>query len=161
MELSVVLGFLRECLFLLIILGIFLFTAFKKGRQTVTNIILGLYLALLISKEFPFYDSIFSSTTAPQSEAAVMLAIFMFFTVIATLLFSRILPREYDETAMEGFGRKLLLAIGGTILVIIFSYHVLPITEFIHPGSPINYLFGSAEYFFYWLLVPLIILFFV
>ncbi len=159
MELSAVLSFINECLYLLIVLGIFMFFALKKGRQTVTNIILGLYLALLISKEFPFYGAIFNSTTTPQSEAAVMLVIFTFFTVVATMLFSRILPREYDEGMMEGFGKKLLLAIGGTILVMIFSYHVLPVTEFIHPGSPINYLFGSAEYYFYWLLVPLIILF--
>ncbi len=161
MELSAVLSFINECLYLLIVLGIFMFFALKKGRQTVTNIILGLYLALLISKEFPFYGAIFNSTTTPQSEAAVMLVIFTFFTVIATMLFSRILPREYDEGVMEGFGKKFLLAVGGTILVMIFSYHVLPVTEFIHPGSPINYLFGSAEYYFYWLLVPLLILFFV
>ncbi len=161
MELSAVLSFINECLYLLIVLGIFMFFALKKGRQTVTNIILGLYLALLISKEFPFYGAIFNSTTTPQSEAAVMLVIFTFFTVVATMLFSRILPREYDEGVMEGFGKKFLLAVGGTILVMIFSYHVLPVTEFIHPGSPINYLFGSAEYYFYWLLVPLLILFFV
>ncbi len=161
MELSAVVSFVQETFYLLVVFAVFLFFAIKKGRQTVTNIILGLYLALLISIQFPFYDSIFNSTTTPQSEAAIMLVLFAFFTFVATMLYSRILPREYDETAMEGFGRKLMLAIGGTILVMTFSYHVLPVTEFIHPGSPINYLFGSAEYFFYWLLVPLFILFIV
>lgn len=161
MELAAVLGFLKESIYLLIVFAVFMLFAIKRGRQTVTNIILGLYLALLISIQFPFYDSIFSSTTTAESEAAVKLVLFAFFTFVATMLFSRILPREYDETAMEGFGRKLVLAAAGTILVMIFSYHVLPVTEFIHPGSPINYLFGSSENFFYWLLVPLIILYFV
>lgn len=159
MELSAVVSFLNESLYLLVVLGGFLFVALKKGRQTVTNIILGLYLALLISKEFPFYGAIFNSTTTPASEAAIMLFLFGCFTFAATLLFARILPREYDEKAMEGFGRKLALALAGTVLVMIFSYHVLPVTEFIHPGSPINALFGEASYYFYWLLFPLIVLF--
>ncbi len=159
MEISAIMSFIQESLYLIIVFAVFLIFAIKKGRQTVTNIILGLYLALLISKEFPFYDSIFNSTTSPQSEAVVMLVIFMFFTLVATMLFARILPREYDEGPMQGLGRKILLALGGTILVIIYSYHVLPVTEFIHPGSPINYLFSSADNFFYWLLVPLLILF--
>lgn len=161
MELAAILSFLKESLYLLVVLGVFLFVAMKKGRQTVTNLILGLYLALLISIEFPFYDSIFNSTTTPKSKAAVMLIIFAFFTALSTMLFIRILPREYDEGTFEGLGRKISLALGGTILIMIFSYHVLPVTEFIHPGSPINYLFASAGNFFYWLLVPLLILFIV
>lgn len=159
MEISAILSFLQESLYLIIVLSVFLVFAIKKGRQTVTNIILGLYLALLISKEFPFYDAIFGSSTSAQSKSVVMLVIFTVFTILATMLFVRILPREYDEGPMQGIGRKFLLALGGTILVIIFSYHVLPVTEFIHPGSPINYLFGSHDYYFYWLLVPLLILF--
>ncbi len=161
MELTAIISFLKESLYLLVVLGIFLTIAIRRGRQTVTNVILGLYLALLISIEFPFYDSIFNSTTTPKSKAAIMLIIFGFFTALATMLFARILPREYDERPFEGFGKKLSLALGGTVLIMIFSYHVLPVTEFIHPGSPINYLFAEAGNFFYWLLVPLLILFIV
>ena len=161
MELDVVLGFLKESLYLIIVFGLFLTLAFNKGRQTVTNVILGLYLALLISLEFPFYDALLQNTSSDVSESILRLSIFAIFTGLATLLFTRVLPREYSEGTFEGFGKKLLLVSGGTILVMIFSYHVLPVTDFITPGSPINYLFGSEETFFYWLLVPIVILFFV
>jgi hypothetical protein len=159
MDATVLLGFLKESLFLIIVLGIFLILAIKKGRQTVTNIILGLYLALLISIEFPFYDVLLSESTSASSEAIIRLLIFIAFAVVSTLLFIRVLPREYDEGSFEGFGRKLLLAIGGTILVMIYSYHVIPVTDYIIPGSPINFLFGSEQTFFWWLLAPIAILF--
>lgn len=161
MDLAALASLLKESLYLIIILMIFLVIAIKKGRQTVTNIILGLYLALLISKEFPFYDSILGASSSAGSESVLKIILFTVFAVIATILFARILPREYDEGPMEGLGRKFLLACAGTVLLVIFSYHVLPITEFIHPGSPINYLFGSTEVFFYWLLLPLAVLFIV
>ena len=159
MDTASILGFLYESIYMIAVFGVFLFFALRKGRQTVTNIILGLYLALLISIQFPFYDLILGSASNPKTESILMLIVFTAFTFVATLLFHRILPREYDEGALEGFGRKLLLAIGGTVLVMAYSYHALPVTELITPGSPIQYLFGSADSFFYWLIAPIIILF--
>tara|TARA_B100000745_G_C20148193_1_gene393674 strand:- start:1925 stop:2410 length:486 start_codon:yes stop_codon:yes gene_type:complete len=160
MDTSAILGFLHESIYMIAVFGVFLFFALKKGRQTVTNIILGLYLAFLISIQFPFYDTILGSASNAKSESILMLIVFAAFTFGATILFHRILPREYDEGSFEGFGRKLLLALGGTVLVMAFSYHALPVTDLITPGSPIQYLFGSESSFFYWLIVPLIILFF-
>ena len=159
MDTVAILGFLQESLFMIIVFGIFLFLALKKGRQMVTNVILGLYLALLISIEFPYYDAILGSTSSAKSESMLMLVVFTVFTFFATLLFIRILPREYDETAFEGFWKKFLLASAGTVLVMAYSYHALPVTELITPGSPINYLFASSQSFFYWLIAPIIVLY--
>lgn len=158
MDTGVIISFLQESLYLIVVFGIFMFFAMKKGRQTVTNMILGLYLALLISIEFPFYDSLLSGSSA-GAESVVKLIVFAVFAFISTWLYTRILPREYSEKPFEAFWKKFLLAAAGTILVMIYSYHVLPITEFITPGSPINYLFGSEQSFFWWLMAPIAILF--
>ena len=161
METDIIISFLRECLYLLVVFGLFMIYAIKFGRQTITNLILGLYLALLISLEFPYYDFILGNTSSEKSQSILMIFVFLIFTVAATKLFSRILPREYSEGSFEGFGKKLALAISATVLVMIFSYHVLPVTDLITPGSPINYLFGSEQSFFWWLMAPLAILFLV
>jgi len=159
MDTTTILSFLNESLFMIIVFTIFMFLALKKGRQTVTNVILGLYLALLISIEFPYYDAILGSASSAKSESILMLIVFATFTFLATVLFHRILPREYDETSFEGFGKKFLLAAAGTVLVMAYSYHALPVTDLITPGSPINYLFASSQSFFYWLIAPIIILY--
>lgn len=161
MDTATVWGFIQECLYLLIVFGVFFVYTMSKGRQSITNLILGLYFALLISLEFPYYDLILGNTSNAKSEAILSIIVFTTFTIFATVLFARLMPREYDEGKFEGFGKKVLLAASATVLVMIFSYHVLPVTDIITPGSPINYLFSSGQSFFWWLMAPLVLLFLV
>lgn len=159
MEIDYFVILLKESLYVILIFAAFLSLAIFKGRQTVTNLILGLYFALLLSLQFPYYDELLSDISNSRDQAIFSIIIFIGFTALATWLFTRILPREYSEKKFEGFGRKFALALGGTILVMIYSYHALPVTDLISPGGPMTSLFGSAEYFFWWLLVPIGILF--
>jgi hypothetical protein len=121
--------------------------------------ILGLYFALLISIEFPYYNLLFDGTENKTVESVALLVIFAVLTILFTILFARLMPREYAEGKFEDFWKKILLASAATVLVMAFSYHALPVTEIITPGSPIAYLFGSTSSFFWWLLVPIVILF--
>ncbi len=149
----------QEYLFLILVFVCFLAYAVSAGRQSITNIILGLYFALLISIEFPYYEVILGATSNEKTESILMLIVFGLFTLGGTILFARLMPREYSEKKFEGFWRKILLAAGATMLVMAFSYHALPVTDIITPGSPIQFLFGSEGSFFYWLIAPIIILF--
>ena len=122
------------------------------------NIICGLYLALLINIQFPYFDTMFSDLKQPEVIATAKLVVFIITLVLTTLLFKRIMPSEFLENKFESFHKKIALAIGATILVMIFSFNILPVTEFLTPSSPIQSIFAPHEYFFWWLLVPLVIL---
>lgn len=159
MDMAGIIGMLQESLFMVLVFACFLVYAVSAGRQSITNIILGLYFALLISLEFPYYDLILGTTSNQKTESILMLIVFGLFTLCATILFARLMPKEYSEKKFEGFWKKILLAAAATVLVMSFSYHALPVTDIITPGSPIQYLFGSEQAFFYWLIVPFIILF--
>ncbi len=161
MDVSGLTGLIQESLFMVLVFVCFLIYAISVGRQSITNIILGLYFALLISIEFPFYDLILGTTSNEKTESILMLIVFGLFTLFATILFARLMPREYSEKKFEGLWKKLLLACAATALVMSFSYHALPVTDFITPGSPIQYLFGSEGAFFYWLIAPIVVLFLV
>jgi glucose-6-phosphate-specific signal transduction histidine kinase len=150
---------LQESLFMVVVFLGFLMYAMSSGRQAVTNLILGLYFALLISIEFPYYTVLIGGTSSVKTESIVMLIVFAVFTLGATILFARLMPREYAEKKFEGFWKKLLLASAATVLVMSFSYHALPVTEIINPGGPIQYLFASSQSFFYWLIAPIIVLY--
>lgn len=146
-------------LYMIIVFGVFLVYSIAMGRQSITNLILGLYFALLISIEFPYYGLIQGGTSDKHIESILMVVVFVVFTVISTILFARLMPREYSEKKFESFWQKLLLTAGATILVMSFSFHALPVTDLITPGSQIQYLFGADNSFFYWLLAPIVILF--
>ena len=159
MDLGYILNFAYEIAYFLGVLVLFLVFAVSKGRQAVVNIIFGLYLALLISLVFPYYNQIFESVSG-QSESTVRLVFFAILTILTTKLCARIMPDEFQEEKFESFDKKLLLAASATILVMIFSFHVLPVTELLTPGTPIQSLFAPEQYFFWWLLVPLAAIYF-
>lgn len=159
MDTSALVSTLHESLFVIVVFGVFLFYGIVRGRQAITNVILGLYFALLITLEFPYFDAILGNVADARTQSMVMIGIFAVFTILATLLFSRLLPREYEEGKFEAFGKKFVFAIAATILVMAYSYHALPVTEFIDPGSPIQSLFAPEQGFFLWLMVPLVLLF--
>ena len=161
MDWGYILNFIYEIAYFLGVFSFFFVFAVFKGRQAIMNVIVGLYLALLISIEFPNYDQIFSGLESSQSLAAAKLAFFAFITLFTTTLCYRIMPDEFREQKFESFGKKILLALGASILVMTFSFQVLPVTEFLVPGTPLQSLFGPEVFFFWWLLVPLVILYIV
>jgi hypothetical protein len=161
MNWAFIIDFLIEIGYLLLVFGVLFGYAIFKGRQAIMNLILGLYIALLISVEFPYYDFILQSLESQQSIAIMKLAFFGLVTGLSTLLFFRIMPDEFRENRFESMGKKILLTLAATVLVMIFSFHVLPVTEFLTPGTPIQSLFAPAEFFFWWLLVPLVALYIV
>ena len=159
MDTTFFLNFISEIAYFLIVFGVLFAFAIFKGRQAIINIIVALYLALLISIEFPYYDQVLGSITGAMSVSAAKLSIFLVFTLLMTILCFRIMPDEFREMKLESLRKKFTYALLATVLVMIFSFNVLPVTEFLTPGTPLQTLFAPQEYFFWWLILPLIGLF--
>jgi len=153
-----VFDFLTEIAYVLFVFVLAIMFAIFVGRQAIMNLTVALYLALLIAIEFPNYNAIFGAADTPMA-AATKLGFFVVITLFTTALCYRIMPREFRENRFESIGRKLLLAFGVTILIVTFSFNVFPVAEFLTPGTPIQSLFAPQAYFFWWLLVPLVILY--
>jgi phage-related holin len=157
-QISGVLGIMRELAVPLVIFIALLIYSVIRGQRALTSVLLSLYISLLVSLEFPYYDVVASKLTFMSGEAVRML-LFGVFTALGTILMEKILSRLLDETAFEGITKKAILAVLVTILLLSYSYHVLPLTKLIDPGSQMSALFGPKEYFFWWLTIPLIGLF--
>jgi hypothetical protein len=160
MDWNIVTEVVSEFAYLLVVFSVMWCIAVFRGRQAIMNLIFGLYLALLISIQFPYYDQIFGAL-AGAGLATGKLIIFGLFTLLATWLFARVMPDEFQERKLETMHKKVLLAASATVLVMIFSFNVLPVTDFLTPGTPIQSIFGPESYFFAWLMLPLVILFFI
>ena len=150
----VVLDFVRELIVPLLVFGALFIYSIIRGQRALTSIILSLYVSLLISLEFPYYELLYQKLTFLGKEGINML-MFAIFTALGTILFEKILSRLLDETAFEGIWKKLVLAVLGTTLLMAYSYHVLPVIQFIDPGAEIAKIFAPQAYFFWWLILPL------
>mgnify|MGYP003420101187 FL=1 len=153
MDTASLIALLKESLFLVVVFGAFFVYAMAKGRYALINIIFGLYIALLISRTFPYYNSL-------SSGALTKVLVFIVFVIAGAILMRRHIPGDDYEPAFQSFGKKFILATLATILVMTFSFHAFPGAEIVHPGTPIQALFAPPEYFFWWLVLPLLALFF-
>ena len=160
MDTGSLISILQESLFVIVVFMSFLIFAMMRGRQGLTNVILGLYFALLLTLKFPYFEILIGGADGPKAQSSIMIMVFITFTILSTMFFGKLMPRDYDEGAFEGFGKKILFALAGTILVMAYSYHALPITELVNPGSPMQALFGPEGGFFWWMLAPAVLLFF-
>lgn len=150
---------IKESAFLLSTFGICLIYAMWKGRYALVNAIFALYLALLISLKFPYYARIGGADV--HNAAILKIAVFIAIVIFGIILFRRHIPGDDYEGFFQSFGTKILLAASATVLVMIFSFHALPVTEILTPGTPIQSLFAPEQNFFWWLILPLIVLLFV
>jgi hypothetical protein len=159
MDTTEIITLLKESIFTIVVFSGFLVYAMAKGRYVLINAIFALYLALLISVEFPYYRELMNGEG--ESGAFAKILVFIGFVIAGMILFRRHIPGDDYEPAFQGLHKKILLAFMATILVMAFSFHALPVTDIITPSSPIQSLFAPEGNFFWWLLVPLITLFFV
>ncbi len=160
MDYGIIIDYLQSALLPILIFIALLFYTMIRGRRSITSLILGLYFALLVTLEFPYHDVVDTWLGAFISKNTAAMIVFALFTAIAAVLMDRLLFYRIDESAFQAFPKKITLALLGTILIMAFSFHVLPVTDFINPGAPASQLFGPQEYFFWWLIIPLIGLFF-
>jgi fumarate reductase subunit D len=159
MDFGFVLDFMYETAYFLAVFMLFMIWATFKGRQAMINIIFGLYLALLILIQFPYTDYLTENLGGSVAQSIGKLVLFSIFTILATWLYAHVMPDEFREKKFESFFKKVLLAGSASILVMVFSFQVLPVTEFLTPGTPLQTLFAPGGLFFWWLMVPLVILF--
>lgn len=159
MDSTTIIHFLSESAYMLVVFFVFFGISVFRGRQALINIICGLYLALLIIIQFPYYETIFGEIAKGGVVAALKLLLFAVTAFLCTLLFKRIMPDEYREGKFESFGKKNALALAATVLVMAFSFNVLPVTDFLTPGTPIQSLFAPQSFFFWWLIAPFVILY--
>jgi|TARA_Y100000310_G_scaffold345555_1_gene466522 hypothetical protein len=129
--------------------------SFRYGKARIISLILSLYLALLIFIHFPYGEIIQNTVKGQLSLFAVNSVIFFIILIVSYIVLNRLIRVEFSSRDTRRWSDTILLSAFATVLLLAFSYHVLPIVS-IHDFEPrVDLLFERAEYFFWWLLIPL------
>ncbi|MCB9819062.1 hypothetical protein H6788_02670 [Candidatus Nomurabacteria bacterium] len=159
MEFADVLSFVQGWILLLASFGIALGIAMFKGRQGLINVMMGMYFGLFLHSFFPFTNTLIEKAGSDKSEAMMSVAIFVTLSILGTILFSRLMPREYLEGTFESLGKKIFLAVAAMVLVMTLCLHYLPVGEIINIGTPIPEFLLTEKLGFLWLVIPLAVMF--
>ncbi len=133
--------------------------ALRYGKGRIIALILALYVALLTFTYFP-YQGWFRFLG--EGERQVLLSkggIFLLMVVIVTLVLSRSISGEFPFWGIMRTLEVSLLSGSATLLLLSFWYQVLPFSGLYTFGAPIASLFGASQLFFWWLLIPLGVIF--
>lgn len=155
------LSILNVWLFVLVSFALCLGIAIFRGRQMLINLMIGSYLALLLYANFPYREWVTKQAYGEKAENILLIAVFIVFTLLSTWLFSRLMPTPFLEGPFESFFKKVLLAVGATLIILNLSIHYLPVTNFIDISAPLPPILLEDKFAFLWLMAPLILLFLV
>ncbi len=160
MDVTTIIHFVVEFAYIIGVFSVSLIWVIFIGRQSLINIICGIYIATLLFANFSFLNTLVKELQKPLIIAGVKIGIFVIMTILLTIIFKKLMPREYDENKFEGFGKKILLSLAFTIIFTAVSLTILPVSDFANPSTFLLETFADKDLFFWWLVIPLSILFF-
>jgi len=149
--------------FFLLIAFFIVFTAytFYFGKGRAATFIISLYVSTFLYLFFPYFEKLKGLVETESGTIGIELSLFIAFLIITNIIIGRLIGGVFSVSTLYSWFEGILLSISGTVLVLIFSYHIIPITQ-IYDFSPyLDALFEPAEYLFFWLSAPLLALIFV
>lgn len=160
MDFDPILSFIQGWILLLSSFTSALMYSIVRGRQSLINLMIGLYFGLFLYQLFPFTGTLVEMAGSQKSEAIMSVGVFLALSVLSTILFTRLMPSEYLEGKFESMGKKIMLSAAAMILVMSLMIHYLPVNEIFNTGSPLPESLQTEELAFLWMLVPLGAMFF-
>lgn len=155
MDTEVILKFLYEFAFTLSIFITGLGWAFFVGRQSLINILISSYIALVFFSDFPFNDFLLSISESPMVNSILPIILFSVFVLLLHFIIKRLMPLEFLDGKFENLGKKLVLALGVTIFYSGLSFNIVPIHEILSLDASVQSLFTTGNAFYYSLIIPL------
>jgi hypothetical protein len=135
----------------LVVAGIIAALAFYFGRDRLVALIAALYAAITLYRAFPYWTSI-------PNDPWVQIGVFAVFAAASLIAFSGL--SFFLARSTSGFLGTAILSGVTAGLILAIAVHVLPVQTLYTFSPPTMALFASPEMFFWWLLAPLLGLFF-
>lgn len=138
-------------LLILLFLG-FTALSFYFGKTKSINVIVSSYVSLFLFSFFPYLrDS--------GVEPIVTIGAFIVLLIVVSILLKSIFASDYPYSTLKRVFEASVFSISFLIILIIASYHFLPVLKFYHFSNLIAPYFTPAGYVSYWLAVPIIAIF--
>ena len=149
---------MTDIIIIFVVFALLFFYSIQYGKSHIVSLLISLYIVILTFLSFPYLEE---TTILKSSEAQVTLshiAIFIIGVLIIHTILRRVLYTEFSESKFLRLKGAVLLSASATGLLFAFLYHTISFATIYDFGDSIDYLF-SSQYFFWWLIIPLVALF--
>lgn len=125
------------------------------GKGAIITLIFSFYVGLLVYLHFPYIERFLFFT---ETETQLFLSnaiVFLTFVIISYVTLSRVVYADFSEKTAGRLLEAGLLSASAALLLLAFSYQILPVTTLYNFGAPVDLLFEPSNFFFLWLIIPL------
>jgi len=150
LAIDLVIDFSSDFFAFIVIAAIVAAFAFYFGRDRIVSLLAGIYAAIPLYIAFPYTDVL----TTPIMHVGLFLAL----VVVGMIAFSGL--SSYVAGGSIGFINMTILSAVTAGVLIAVSIHILPVEQVYSFSAPTKALFASSESFFFWLLTPLLAVYF-
>jgi hypothetical protein len=135
------------------------FYGITSGKKKLIAALFSIYISGLVFKNFSYLDAFVKNR--PLIETFLFRAgAFAILVILLTFLFNKILPRDYVSGTREWW-KIILLSILEAGLLMSLIFQLLPVKEIFNLSPFVKNIFASSRAFFWWLILPLVALFFI
>jgi hypothetical protein len=149
MDFELVLKFMYDFAFFLSLFAVALAWCLFIGRQSLINVLVGSFIALLLFIQFPFQDRLLQITDSTLVKALLTVGLYVLLVLICTYIIRKVMPLEFYEGKFENMGKKIFLASSVTILNSVLCFSILPILNIVAIETPLQSLLteGYLQYY--------------
>lgn len=149
---------LTTAIVIAVIVALFAFSL-RYGKDRIIALILALYLGLLAFLYFPYGEQVVGAVPIGGSDVLPQTLLFMVFVLVAYIAVYRSIMAEFPRGSVR-YVQAGVLALAAAALLLAFSYIILPLASAYELDIPVEGLFENKDYFFWWLVAPLLAIFF-
>lgn len=149
-----------DTIILAIIFAVFFTYGLKYGKQRIIFLILSFYISIPIISVFPYTEKLSFFGETDKAIVYAQIAVFLVAIVILNIIIGRVISWELRSRGLRKLIETGALAFASSGLLMAISYHIIPITALHDFAAPIDSLFASPSLFFWWLVIPFVILLF-
>ncbi len=159
MELETVLKFAYDFAFFLSLFAVALAWCLFIGRQSLINVLVGSFVALIFFLQFPFQDRLLQVADSTLIKSLLTVVLYILFVLICTYIIRKVMPLEFYEGKFENMGKKVFLASSITLLYSVLCFSILPVLSIVAIETPLRSLLteGYLDYYFMSLSLGLLI----
>jgi hypothetical protein len=144
-----------DFLIILVLLSVFFLFAWYVGRGPFVGVLLAFYCAYALYAVFPYMSYL---PTAPAMTALLAhIGLYSAFTLGFYIILRRVVVSDFLYVGIFGL---IALSFLGSAFLLALAYQVFPVATIYQFTPPIELLFASKTYFFWWFMAPAVGLFF-
>ena len=149
-----------DTIILIVVFLVLLIYGMKFGKRRIISLILSFYISIPIINFFPYSESISFFGDTEKAVLYSQIGFFALVIVFINIILERVVILEIYSSGARKLIENIFLALAGSGLLISISYHIISISELHDFAEQIDLVFASSVLFFWWLMVPLVVIFF-